>query len=256
MRRAPSPEVLRAKLEVAFGRLRVHPVRAGRIPAATAGLVALAMAKPSIRRPTSAVAAGADSPAFRHIGLQRCRDELHRLRKAAEDGDLDVARTLLRAVHAPTIDSLARAGFVRPAPLSRKHLPLLAAATRRARPRGRHRQGRQPSAEDRFAARIADILAGLYHQLTGEHPTIAVRPIADDSGPPHRPGRPPHRLRKPVREAYGNFLRFVMDVFDAIGLKRNAVAAARDACARFRTATTRFPAGAKLGILRRIRRAS
>jgi hypothetical protein len=85
-------------------------------------------------------------------------------------------------------------------------LPGLRAAAERAElPLGiPQKQGREQSAKDLMVAGLADVLAGIYYELTGE---------------------PPDHL--------GKFYWLVVDVFDAMAIKRNKRVAARTAAARW-----------------------
>jgi hypothetical protein len=131
------------------------------------------------------------------------------------------------------IDALACAGFIRQR-LSAGMLPKLAAAAKRAKVgRVPGMQRRQRSAEDRFVAGLADMLAGAFFDLCGQRPTLGMRYVSGTTRP-RSAGRPMRKPRKPAVEAYGDFLALVADVFKIMGIRRSPIAAARMACTKFK----------------------
>jgi hypothetical protein len=214
---------LRAALEAALRRLPIKEGEQWRVASAVDSLVLFA---------AQAHVASRELAAFRKIGREQCRREIGALVRAAEARDLRQAQRALDGLHAPVIDALARAGFLRQR-LFMGTLPALAAAAMRAGvERTPQMQRRQRSAEDRFVADLSDLLAGIYVRLTGERPAVATRVIGSR---PRRVGRPKRSPRgRPYSESYGDFFCLVARVFGIIGLQRSPVAAARGACARFR----------------------
>jgi hypothetical protein len=167
-----------------------------RIIPSVSALVAMAAAIPKAK----------NLAAFRPIGLRRWERQRKRLVAATRGDRVALARPALQEVRGLMIDALAREGFLRPRKLRKDHLRPLQIAARLAQPIGiREKQRREQSAMDRAVASLADLLAGIYHRLTGEAPA-------------------PRRV----------FYRLVGDVFDVLGVGRNHAAAARAAAQRWR----------------------
>jgi hypothetical protein len=143
--------------------------------------------------------------------------------RAARAGNVGAAQLILCSVHAPTIDALARAGFVRPARLSADMLPQLARAAQRTRLREVPvYQERQETAESRFVVGVARALGHHYLALTGRRPTVVTAIKGQTYG-----------------QAYGPFLDFVSAVFNVMGIRHSAERAARTASGAFRVSRSR-----------------
>jgi hypothetical protein len=229
---ARSQAELREAFAAALTRLPIRSGEEWRLPLAADWLLAVVAAMPKAH----------ELPAFRRIGRKQAEREIAALRAAAEARDLPAARRAQAELHAPVIDALARAGFVRQR-LCVKMLPKLAAAAKRARlgkvPR---MQRRQRSAEDRFIAGLADMLAGFFFDLSGERPTLGVRYIAGSDSASRR-GRPKRSSSATsATEPYGNFFRLVADTLKIMGIERSPIAAARGACAKFKAGEKAEPA--------------
>ena len=145
------------------------------------------------------------NPAFDVVGRQSTIKELDVLAKKCEG-----LTECLESLHGPAIDALAEAGF------SDRHLLLKLASqayisTQRADVSNVPESQGKGRPEARLSSGIARILAFNYQELTGNKPTINVDPYSHG------------------HKAYGPFLDFVKDVFNALGVRASPEASAREA---------------------------
>jgi hypothetical protein len=195
---------MRRKVEAALRRLLIKPADEWRLAPAVNGLLAMAAAIPKTR----------DSAAFRPIGLGQWERQRRRLIAATRGNRVALARPALEEAREAMIMALADQGFLRPGQAYQGRSPPAPGGGQAREATGvPEKQGREQSAEDLMVARLADLLAGIYHRLTGQAPA-----------------------------SRRGFYRLVGDMFDIMGIGRNHIAAGRAAVQRWREKHTRATA--------------